>query len=65
VTAVFGVRCLSLPVRAAWVTAVAALVVGVLGACSGDGRELRDPTFPLPPTTTTLPEVGFTPPSGP
>lgn len=28
-------------------------VVLVAGACRGDGRDLRDPTAPLPPTTTT------------
>lgn len=28
-------------------------LVVVAGACRGDGRELRDPTAPLPPTTTT------------
>ena len=34
-------------------------VVG--GACRGDGRELRDPTAPLPPTTTTTLAPGATP----
>ncbi len=38
--------------RAAPVIAVVAAAIAV-SACSNDGRELRDPTFPLPPTTTT------------
>jgi Raf kinase inhibitor-like YbhB/YbcL family protein len=33
------------------ITVVAAAIA--VSACSNDGRELRDPVFPLPPTTTT------------
>lgn len=33
--------------------AAVALAVTVVGGCRNDGRELRDPTAPLPPTTTT------------
>ena len=33
--------------------AVCVTSVLVLGACRDDGRELREPTAPLPPTTTS------------
>jgi hypothetical protein len=44
---------------AAPVAVLAVATALVVGACGDDGRELRDPAFPLPPTTTTSTTLPF------
>jgi len=54
--------------RATVIGAVAIVAaVSLFGGCRSDGREMRDPTSPLPPTTTTTlppldPTATITPP---
>lgn len=45
--------------RAAPLAALAVATALVVGACNDDGRNLRDPAFPLPPTTTTSTTLPF------